>query len=360
MMTIEFVQNYSGRRLDVYEPQPPLEDEPNPDEDQVPDPENLSYEIDRDSWMALDIPRPNGWLVGEWVDRPVRFIDGKDVGETIAWVRAPQGYPVPIRLAQIGAAAMCVIDGECHRVFHVVEKVVSMVQDPFPWQEIERFATALQANGYRLLPAQLPDGRPSYDFEKMRKPTQNRTNDEMRVLEEAAIAQDANVPTVVDGLLEPHLGGFDPASSPVFGVIKTHRRNYLHPQGIQLLYQLAVGQRTPMFTLPEQPQNNDIQRTARRIPVVSWFLRLAGESGATPNWGVVRIEVAKKWFESRGHGVDFVNHLSRAIYDYRCRECSYDRAAVSLHPIVRAEESLSALFSSMGSLTNRFYRLTGL
>ena len=59
-------------------------------------------------------------------------------------------------------------------------------------------------------------------------------------------------------------------------------------------------------------------------------------------------------------GVDFVNQLSLAIYDYRCRERSYDRAAVSLHPIVRAEESLSALFSSMGSLTNRFYRLTGL
>src|SRR6267154_1142619 len=108
-MAIEFVQNYGGCRLDVYEPQPPLEDEPSADEEQVPDPENLSYEIDRNSWTAMAIARPRDWLVGEWPDRPVRFIDGKDVGETIAWVRAPEGYPIPIRLAQIGAAAMRVI-----------------------------------------------------------------------------------------------------------------------------------------------------------------------------------------------------------------------------------------------------------
>ena len=359
-MTIEFLRDYGGCRLNAYEPQPPLEDEPTDDQERRSDPDNLSYELDRNSWIAIDIRRPIEWSVSSWPDRPVRFIDGKDVGETIAWVRAPGGYPVPIRLAQIGAAAMRIIDRRCHRDFQLVETVVSMVQDPFPWREIESFASALQANGYRLLPAQLPEGRPSYDFERMRKPTQNRTNDEMRVLEEAAIAQDTNAPTVVDGLLEPRLGGFDPDTSPVVGVIKTHRRNYLHPLGLQLLYQLQVGQRTPMFTLPEEPYIDDTQRRARRIPVVSWFIRLAGESGGSPNWGLVRVEVAKRWFEAKGHDVDFVNQLSLAIFDYRCRENSYDRAAVSLHPIVRAEESLRALFSSMGSLTNRFYRLTGL
>jgi hypothetical protein len=219
-MTIEFLRDYGRCRLNAYEPQPPLEDEPTEDEERRSDPDNLSYELDRNSWIAIDIRRPADWSVSSWIDRPVRFIDGKDVGETIAWVRAPGGYPVPIRLAQIGAAAMRVIDGRCHRDFQLVETVVSMVQDPFPWREIESFATALQSHGYRLLPAQLPEGRPSYDFERMRKPTQNRTNDEMRVLEEAAIAQDTNAPTVVDGLLEPRIGGFDPDSSPVFGVIK--------------------------------------------------------------------------------------------------------------------------------------------
>ena len=359
-MALDFMQSYGGCRLDQYDPQPPLEDEPTDDEQEQADTRDLSYEVARDDWRAINILRPVGWRIDEWQERPVRFVDGKDVGETIAWVRAPRGYPVPIRLSQIGAAVMRIVDGECHREFHIVEKVVSMIADPFPWEEVESLASALQVKGYRFLPAQLPDGKPSYDFEKMRKPTQNRTNDEMRVLEEAALAQNADVPTIVDGLLEPHLGGFDPATSPVFGVIKTHRRNYLHPQGIQLLYQLEPGQRTPIFLLQEEQQSDDAQRMARRVPVISWFIRLAGGGGATPNWGLVRVEVTKKWFQSRGCDAEFVNRLSLAIYEYRCRERSYGRAAVSLHPIVRAEGSLAALFSSTNSLTNRFYRLAGL
>jgi len=199
-----------------------------------------------------------------------------------------------------------------------------------------------------LLPAFPPDGVPSYDFEKMRKAAQNRSNDEMGVLEEAALAQRSGVPSVVDGRLEPRQGGFDPGQSPVFGVIKTHYKNYLHSMGMQLLYQLDIGQRTPVFSLPKE-----------KLSVVSWYLRLSG-GGMTPNWGIVRIEVPMQWFEARGRDWDFVDRLSRTIFEYRCRERSYSRAAVSLHPIVRAEESLGALFSPTSVLTNRFYRLVGL
>jgi hypothetical protein len=117
---------------------------------------------------------------------------------------------------------------------------------------------------------------------------------------------------------------------------------------MQLLYQLGVGQRTPIFSLPKE-----------KLPVISWYLRLSG-SGVTPNWGLVRIEVPMQWFESHGCDWDFVDQLSRTIYEYRCRERSYRRAAVSLHPIVRAEESLDSLFSPTSAITNQFYRLTGL
>ena len=88
-----------------------------------------------------------------------------------------------------------------------------------------------------------------------------------------------------------------------------------------------------------------------------------------PNWGLVRVEASLKWFVARGYGspekvnpsgIDFINQLSRTLYEYRCRECSYERAAVSLHPIVRAESSLGALFSPSRMLKNNFYRLTGL
>ena len=79
-----------------------------------------------------------------------------------------------------------------------------------------------------------------------------------------------------------------------------------------------------------------------------------------PTYGIVRIEVPQKWFESRGFDSQFIDQLSQVICAYRCRESSYGRAPVSLHPIVRAEESLGALFMPTNILTNRFYRLTGL
>lgn len=65
-----------------------------------------------------------------------------------------------------------------------------------------------------------------------------------------------------------------------------------------------------------------------------------------PKLGIVRVEASQSWFEARGrYDWDFVDQLSRTIYEYRCRERSYDRAAVSLHPIVRSEESLGSLFA---------------
>jgi hypothetical protein len=346
-MGLDFVQTYNGCRLEEYDPQPPLLPEPSQDE-RGEERVDLDFETRRDAWYAIAPELPAGWGLCSWPEHPVRFIDGSDRGGTVAWLRAPGGYPVPVRLSQVGGVAVRVTDGECHREFEVIQRVVSMVADVFPWEEIESFAAALQTNGLRLLNAQAPNGRPSYDFEEMRKVTEDRSNGEMTGLEELAVAQDHLVPTVVDGRLEPRWGGFDPGESPVFGVIKTHYRNYLHPLGMQLLYELEPGQRTPMFRLRQE-----------KLPVVSWYLRLSG-GGATPNWGLVRIEVASSWFESHGCDVGFADRLSQTIFLLRCRERSYGRAAVSLHPIVRAEESLAALFMPTGVLTSRFFRLTGL
>lgn len=352
-MGLDFVRNFGGCRLDQYDPQPPLTDEPTDDEEQVEEQVELDYEKPRDEWTAITPNLPDSWCPGSWPERPVRFIDGKDNGRTIAWLRAPGGYPIPVRLSEIGGVEIRVEDGECCRRFDIVERVVSMVADPFPWDEVESFAAALQAKDFRLLPAQPYGGAPSYDFEQMRKATQSRSNVEMGVLEEAVLARKDDVPTIVDGRLEPRSGGFDALNSPVFGVIKTHSRNYLHREGLQLQYQLEVGQRTPVFKLRKGKE--------RKLPVASWFVRLSG-GAVTPNWGLVRVEVPAQWFEARGGERDwnFVDRLSRTLYEYRCRERSYARAAVSLHPIVRAEQTLGALFSPPSAMASRFYRLTSL
>jgi hypothetical protein len=167
---------------------------------------------------------PN-WRARDWTERPVRFVDGKDVGQTVACLDSPSGTIVPVRLSEIGSIVMSVRDGELRREFVAVERVVSLVASAFPWEEMEALAAELSAHNFRLLAARPPGGELSDVIEDMRKAAQNRSLDEMEVLEELAVAQDSETPTVVDGRLERRSGGLNPEHhSPVFGVIKTHRK----------------------------------------------------------------------------------------------------------------------------------------
>jgi hypothetical protein len=371
-----FCHEHAGCRMEGYPPQIPSWAGPNFQDDtaleNLVETSDLDVEVPRDEWHAITPETPDGWRVGDWDERPVRFVDGSDKGDTVAWLRGPLGHPIPVRFSQIGSVVVEVIAGERFRTFDICEPVVSMVADAFEWDEVEAFAAELQDNGIRLLPAQKPDGVLSYDFETMRKAAQNRCNDEMGILEELAIAQQPHKVTVVDGRLEPRTGGFTPAESPLIGVIKSHREIYLHPGGLQLLYGLSAGQRTPVFRILKTRKKTEtgIELKDINLPVASWYLKLAGGVGTMPTWGYVRVEVAWAWFEKRGfaaadsrmtsEGHHWVNFLSRALCEYRCRDNNYGRAAVSLDPIVRAEQLLAATFEAHHALVNRFYRITGL
>lgn len=393
-MSIEsFMYTYGGRRVDQHEPLDLMWDHRGGEDALPPEVVNLDVEEERDDWKAKGTLLHPRWRARDWAERPIRFVDGKDVGQTVACLRGPLGHFVPVRLSEIGSAVIRIDNGECRREFAMVERVVSMVASAFPWEEMESLAADLQRHNLRLLPALPPDGQLTDVFEPMRKAAQNRSNDEMEVLEEVAVAQDAETPTIVDGRLERRSGGFDTERSPVFGVIKTHRQVYLHSRGLRLLYTLEEGERTPAFfirpvnqaTFEDDNENGrakerpvgDVRTSSEtnekvikvRLPIVSWYLRLSGQGGTMLDWGLVRVETSLSWFFSRGYGspgavnqsgAEFINQLSRTLYEYRCRDKSYDRAALSLHPIVRAESSLRALFSPGGMLKNNFYRLTGL
>lgn len=398
-----FMQNYGGQRLDDFEPSEPAWGNAGSNKAQ-PKIADVDVEEEALDWKSKDTLLHPNWRARDWDERPVRFVDGKDVGDTVARLNSPSGYIIPIRLSEIGSVVMSVRDGELRREFARVERVVSMVASAFPWEEMEALAIELMKHNLRLLPARPPGGELTDILEDMRKAAQNRSMDEMEVLEELAVAQDAETPTIVDGRLERRSGGLDPEHhSPVFGVIKTHRKVYLHSHGMRLLYRLAPGERTPAFFIrqPEpsdSPDTSEAQTTAQedsaareqdganiisrmyaapqtmeeevvKFPVVSWYVRLSGGEEIMPDYGLVRVEASLKWFIWRGYGsqnrvyqsgADFINQLSRTIYEYRCREGSYERSAISLHPIVRAESSLRSLFSPSRTLKSNFYRLTGI
>lgn len=307
---------------------------------------DLDCEVAPDKWKA--IPVRSHAKLGNWPYKPSHFIDGKDVGRTVAWLRNQKGYPVPVRLSQIGAVVMRNDNGVLRRDFASVERVVSLAADYFPWYEVENFAMALKERGFRMLICQ--PAKNEFDFERMRKATANRSLDEMTRLEKQALVRTGDIPTLVDGRLEPRVGAFDQGSTPVIGMTKTLQHVQLHEQGWRVFYELEPGQRTPGFLLREH-----------NLPVIAWYLRLDGEGGQLPNWGIVRLEVTEKFFDQQLKG-DWrhLNYFSQLVWEYRCKDQGYGRAPVSIHPIQRAEESLGALFTESDSLISHFYRLTGL
>lgn len=369
-MSLDFLREHGARRVRGDAPQPLLlgDGVPLSEPDDEADTVAWDYEMPAQSWRPRQTA--SGTTAGDesndarafgiWPQRPRRFIDGKDSGRTVAWLRAPQGYPVPIRLSEIGAVALRAIEQDgapdvLRREWNRVERVVSLMIDFFPWDEIELFACELARRGFRLLPVEIP--RPSlerpalnlFDFERMRQATYNRSLREMQRLEREALGRAPDVPVIVDGELKTHAGAFDAANAPVVGVIKSHSTNYLHPQGWQTFHDLRPGERTPAFA-----------RQSEHLSLVTWYLRLS-EARDNPNQGVVRVEMARERFEGAQSG-DFshLDAISRGLRRLRCRDEGYGRAAVSLAPIVRAEASLGALFTSPDVLTSRFYHLTGL
>jgi hypothetical protein len=349
-MGLEFLREHGACRLRRNLDQLPIPEAQQPDGDAEERPEpNLDFEVARDDWKA--IPVENDLLAPELM--PQRFIDGSHLGHTVAWLRDAECRPVPVRLAEIGGVCMRADGRTLRREFGIVERVVAMVIDPFPWHEVESFAAALTATGLRLLPATiLPNGEAGpaagFDFETFRERARVRAQHEMEVLEELALCQDIETPSLVDG----RLGRFQQSGlrdRSVVGVIKQQRGDYLHPRGWQLLYDLEPGQRTPAFTLP-----------SKNLPVVSWYLKLDGAWGALPNWGIVRVEIPVGHFNRNRCSFRYLNRLSSSLFHLRCRQSVYRRAPVSLEPIVRAEESLKSLFSPASMLVQRFYHLTGL
>lgn len=360
-MGLDFLLAYGGRRMRPYPEQPELETpgaagaeggETAEDDVRV----DHTYELGDDDWRAISVAEH----APDWDEAPRRFVDGCHVGRTIAWLQDAEGHPIPLMLSEIGGVCVERDGRELRRSFQVVERVVALVVDPFPWNEVEDFAIALAGNGFRLLPAsafrEADPGDPShwavsYDFEAMRRKAEYRSMYEMQVLEEVALCQHAEVPTLVDGPLDRMLDSDQRLQRrPVVGVVKQQRKSYLHQSGWRVFYHLQPGERTPAFLIQ-----------TKNVPVVSWYLKLDGAHGTMPNWGVVRVEIPRVHFEEVAQR-DFrqIDRLSSALIQMRCRQNSYSRGPVSLAPIVRAEEALKALFSPPQHLAQRFYRLTGL
>lgn len=311
---------------------------------------DLTVERDRAQWRPLDVHQ--AVPPSDWPYQPRRYVDGKDVGRTVAWLQSADGLPVPVRLAQIGAitlyAAPCADGMLLRSEVCLVEKVVSFMADLFPWQEVESFAAALQAHGFRLL-ASPPAQEGPYDFALLRDSVKSRTINAMFGLERLALGHMPGVPTVIDGSLQTKSGVFE-GKDPVTGVVKTHIYIPLHARGFHTLQALRPFQRTPVY-----------ERRVETLQFFTWFLRLGPLAGETPDRSVVRVEINRGFFEKvAGGDFGYVDRLSHFLCRCRTRDQNYGRAAITIYPIQRAEDLLRSHFANTATLTSRFFHMTGL
>ncbi len=351
-----FLKKYGASTVGDTPPQPNVPRDPDDEDDYKKSTVDRTIEFPEGDWNPIIIAESPA-RDGEF---PVRFIDGSHTGLPVLCVRTEQGWPIPLMLSEVGAIALRSVGRGFEREFVAVDRVLSFVTDPFPWENVEAFAADLANKPelqLRILPAKLPNSEQysRFDYEVMRSQARARAVQEMANLERLALAVDRTVPTLVDGPLS-RVTGNPPAGSPLLiGIAKTQAAAYLHDAGWRTLLTLRPGQRTPVFKIAGVDGKNE-----GRISVASWFLKLSGGSQLAPNWGYVRVEVPWNQFEEKfPHVFSFVDRLSRWLIDARCRTSSYARMPVSLEPIVRAEDSLKPLFTPFPVLVNRLYRTAG-
>ena len=123
----DFLREHRAATVGATPPRPTLP----PDEADPEDQPSLDLATERD---------PAGWRpigLGEAPARPGEFpewfIDGSHAGQPVLCVRSPQGYPIPLLVAEVGAVALKLTGRKFERAFVAVERVLGFVAEPFPW-----------------------------------------------------------------------------------------------------------------------------------------------------------------------------------------------------------------------------------
>jgi hypothetical protein len=306
--------------------------------------ERLSYEASIDSWAPIPCE-------GEPAQPPARFIDGSIRSRTALSLDVG-GVQRPAILAAIGALALCKNGRQLFRPAEQLrlETVLCLLSNDMPEDDLEALAQGLADLDIRLVPAHTDDL--SVDFEVLRRRTFDLAKQRMEAAERDVLFLEPDVPTAIDGLLERRLTSSASQTMPVVGVVKRQLRQYLPETHIAFLYGLEPGQRSPAFILETQ-----------HAQIITWYLRLSGETSASPSYGIVRLTTPRERLEAQFSDAKArsaeISALSKHLYELRHRERSYARAGISLEPIVRVEDELHAVMPSVDRMLATLHRALG-
>src|SRR5260370_23474304 len=308
---------------------PPVDAAEADDEDQMSAKlEAASYEV-----PAWEGRRTQG--AGAREEPPQRFIDGSLHSRTVGVIRVGSALR-PLVLASVGAVELRLEGRELRRPpdGYRTDCVLCVAANEMNTELTLELSQAVSTRGIRLI-ARESDVE-THDFEMIRRRAWDFAKGEMEELERQLLLRDANTPALADGLLERRLVTIESQRQPAIGMVKQVLRHYLPAPLTSMLYELGAGDRTPAFLL----------RT-KNAQLVSWYLRLGEGDFMGPAHGLIQLSNPvpdfKRRFPSPTERSRELSALSDWLRRARCREQSYGRSAVSLEPIVRAEEQLHAL-----------------
>ena len=312
----------------------------------------LSYELPASGWRPVPCEGEPDQPAVAPVDAPRRFIDGSIFSRTVA-AFSIEGRRRPAILASLGALELHLDGRRLHRpdgAFRV-RTVLCLLSNGIPQDDIRRLADGLEKLGIHLVVSETEDL--SADFDVLRGRTWTMAKDRMEQAEREILFTAPEVPAVVDGLLERRLITVASQAMPAVGVVKRQMRRYLPQSHLNLLYELAPGERTPAFLIQTE-----------HATVVSWYLRLSAAEGLAPGYGIVRLALSQSYVEQRfpvpQERWAQLSALSAWLRALRCRDKSYPRAGISLEPIVRVEDELHALLPDIRQAAARLQRALGI
>jgi len=303
---------------------------------------DVAYERAPAAWAPIDpLDEPDR------PDLPVRFIDGS-IASRLVGALVVDGRRRPLIAATIAAAALERRGRALTRASGAITRtVLAVYRDGIDPDVLAGAASALQAINVTLLLREMESG--PRDFDTLRQSTRNRAMDAMEASERDVLLQASAMPTLVDGLLERRLVGVQDRALPVVGLVKQHAATYLPADLHEMLYTLAPGQRTPAFAMEVD-----------NVPLVNVYVRLSALHGASPSYGVVRVAVPVEYLERYHAGAArwrFLSALAGYLHHLRHRDEGYGRAGISIEPVVRVEEHLTAIRPSLGAVVPRLHRL---
>jgi hypothetical protein len=308
------------------------------EEEGTPESRDFDFERPQAEWQPLPpAPPPE--------DVPVRFIDGSIASRTCGSITV-DGRRRPLIAATISAACLEIEGRTLRRTAARTSKVLCVAANGIDPADLTEAEQLLQQLDVKLLTNEpLQTG----DFDSMRRSTRARAMTAMEEAEREVMLADLSRPTLVDGLLERRLQG-ERQDLPVIGLVKRQIATYLPPLLQELAYDLRPGERTPAFLL----------RTVQHVDILNCYVRLSQQAGASPSYGLVRMTAPLDYAAKTYSRLDipaFLSGLAGYIYRLRHRDLAYERAGISIEPIVRVEEHLHALRPNVDVLIQKLHPL---